>query len=216
MLPGHEDVVEAPPRVGLVEPRRERIVEDAACDVSVEAAGVDAKTWRRAGHDHRDRVALVALDERRDVTDEESQSAMTADVAIICALRTMTPSSRSSATPAERTAPPGRGPASTGNLGRHDRVGYVEVVVADTPVEGLEVPGVAVLARGEHVAGADHRDQHARHVGRRAAHQPERRPRPERVHPPPPCEIVGRAGDQPHRRVTGAALLVEEADAVVS
>ena len=27
------------------------------------------------------------------------------------------------------------------DLGRHDRVGHVEVVVADTPVEGLEVPG---------------------------------------------------------------------------
>ena len=71
LLPGHNDVVEHHGRVDLVEPRGERVVEDARRRRRVRAARVEPEALGVHRHDERDGVVLVTRDERGDVGEEE-------------------------------------------------------------------------------------------------------------------------------------------------
>ena len=71
VFPGHEDIAEDDEIVGLVESRRQGIVEPVGRDGGVRSARIEAQSLCIQRHHHRDRVVLIAGLERGDVAQEQ-------------------------------------------------------------------------------------------------------------------------------------------------
>ncbi len=210
VLPGHEDVVEHDGGVDLVEAGRERIVEDARCHRREGAPRVEAQPLGVHRHDERDRVVLVAGHQRGDVGHEEPVGHRRR-----CGDRVGAPDDdprrglAHHARVQERLRVP-MGGARSIHLGRHDRVGHVEIFVTGAGIEVLHVVAEARAGAVEEVPPCRKGRENARDVVGGAAHEPERRLGPEPMRAPPGAEVLRGARDEPHVAVPRARRRVGE------
>ena len=127
-----------------------------------------------------------------------------------CAPRITMPASVSFTTPGCRN---GSGCLWAGvravDLGRHDRVGDVQILVARPLVEAHDVVAELPAPAVEELAPAGEAGEHRGHVVGRAPHQPVGALGPEPVDGPPAPEVLRRAGDEPHRADSLAAVRID-------
>ncbi len=198
LLPGHEHVVEHDGGVDLVEARGERVVVDARRERRVGPARQEPEALRIHRHHERDGVVHVPGSERGDVAhvepvghghrrgdrvraaDHDARVRLLQDARVEKRLRMLV------------------GRRGAVDLGRDDRIGQVQVLVARLLVEPdhvvAELPAPAV----EELAPAREGGEHRGHVVGGASHEAVRALGPEPVHGPPAPQIIRGARDQPH------------------
>ncbi len=209
VLPRHQHVVEDHGGVHLVEARGERVVVDAGGERGVRPSREQPEPRGAHRHHQRDRVVLVPRDERGDIAHEEpighrhrrGDGVGAADHDARVGLPHHPGVEERLRVPVGRRDPV--------DLGRHDRVGHVEILVARPGVEANDVVPELPAPAVEELPPAREGGEHRGDVIGGAAHQPVRALGPEAVHRAPAPQVLGRARDQPHRADPAAARRIE-------